>query len=292
MRGVRSRRRAGWVVRQDGGHDRAAHSSSPELVHYAVSDAVATITLDCPANRNALSRQLVTELFAHLERAGADDERAGGAGRELRPGLLLRRRPVRGDDGGHGGGRPPDRRPAAADRHPRQAGRHQNLGAVRAGGIGIVAAADIAISAEDATFALTEVKLGLAAAIISLTVHHRMNPRAAALTTLGGEVFSGADAAAYGLVTRAVPADRPRRRGGGGLRQPGHRCRPGAARVEADPQPRPGRPHRRPRRRRWPRTSARLFASDEAREAMTAFLAEEVAPRMHPTGGSGRREAP
>ena len=84
----------------------------------------------------------------------------------------------------------------------------KNLGAVRAGGIGIIAAADIAISAEEATFALTEVKLGLAAAIISLTVHHRMNPRAAALTTLGGEVFSGADAAAYGLVTKAVPADR------------------------------------------------------------------------------------
>ena len=37
-----------------------------ELVHYAVADAVATITLDSPANRNALSRQLVTELFAHL----------------------------------------------------------------------------------------------------------------------------------------------------------------------------------------------------------------------------------
>ena len=56
---------------------------------------------------------------------------------------------------------------------------------MRAGGIGIVAASDIAVAAEDATFALTEVKLGLAAAIISLTVHHRMTPRAAALTTLG-----------------------------------------------------------------------------------------------------------
>ena len=87
------------------------------------------------------------------------------------------------------------------------------LGAVRAGGIGIVAASDIAIAAEDATFALTEVKLGLAAAIISLTVHHRMTPRAAVLTTLGGEVFTGAEAAAYGLVTTAVPADRARRRG-------------------------------------------------------------------------------
>ena len=62
-------------------------------------------------------------------------------------------------------------------------------------------------------------KLGLAAAIISLTVHARMNPRAAALTTLGGEVFTGADAAAYGLVTEAVPADRARRADGRGVRE-------------------------------------------------------------------------
>ena len=43
-----------------------------ELVHYGVEDAVATITLDSPHNRNALSQQLVTELFTRLERAGAD----------------------------------------------------------------------------------------------------------------------------------------------------------------------------------------------------------------------------
>ena len=45
-----------------------------ELVHYALADAVATITLDSPHNRNALSRQLVTELFERLERAGADPD--------------------------------------------------------------------------------------------------------------------------------------------------------------------------------------------------------------------------
>ena len=37
-----------------------------ELVHYAVADRVATITLDSPHNRNSLSRQLVTELFAGM----------------------------------------------------------------------------------------------------------------------------------------------------------------------------------------------------------------------------------
>ena len=148
-------------------------------------------------------------------------------------------------------------------------------GAVRAGGIGIVAAADIAVANESATFALTEVKLGLAAAIISLTVHHRMNPRAAALTTLGGEVFSGADAAAYGLVTHSRARRRDRRAGRGGLRDPGDRRPPGAARVEADPQRRPGRAASTSAAPRWRPLSARLFASDEAREAMTAFLSRK-----------------
>ena len=219
-----------------------------ELVHLEVADQVATITLDSPHNRNALSRQLVTELFERLEAAEADDAVKvvviRSSGRVFCSGADLTEATSQGMEEG-----------------AKEIVRLQRLivtmgkpvvvevgGPVRAGGIGIVAAADIAIAAEDATFALTEVKLGLAAAIISLTVHHRMNPRAAALTTLGGEVFSGTEAAAYGLVTRAVPADDARRGGTPDLREPRHRRRPGAARVEADPQPRPRRADRRPRR--------------------------------------------
>ena len=147
-------------------------------------------------------------------------------------------------------------------------------GPVRAGGIGIVAAADIAIAAEDATFALTEVKLGLAAAIISLTVHHRMSPRAAALATLGGEVFSGTEAAAYGLVTSAVPADELAdevRRvcaslatgAAQGLRESKRILnRDLVERIDA-------------RGEEMAALSARLFASDEAKAAMTAFLSRK-----------------
>jgi enoyl-CoA hydratase/methylglutaconyl-CoA hydratase len=145
------------------------------------------------------------------------------------------------------------------------------LGAVRAGGTGIVAASDIALVADDATFALTEVKLGLAAAIISLTVHHRMTPRAAALTTLGGEVFSGADAASYGLVTKAVPADELDATvaataaslatgASQGLRESKRVLnRDLVARIDAHAE-------------EMIALSASLFGSDEAREAMTAFL--------------------
>jgi len=144
-------------------------------------------------------------------------------------------------------------------------------GAVRAGGIGIVAAGDLAVSADDATYALTEVKLGLAAAIISLTVHARMNPRAASLTTLGGETFTGGQAAAYGLVTTAVPADelddavttvcaQLATGAAQGLRESKRILNADLLRrIDA-------------RGDEMAELSARLFASDAAREAMTAVL--------------------
>jgi enoyl-CoA hydratase/methylglutaconyl-CoA hydratase len=78
---------------------------------------------------------------------------------------------------------------------------------VRAGGIGIVAAADISIAAASSTFALTEVRLGLAAATISLTVLPRLTDRAAAYTFLTGNPFDGLEASLLGLVTLTVPDD-------------------------------------------------------------------------------------
>jgi len=242
-----------------------------ELVHLEAGDHVATITLDSPHNRNALSRQLVTQLFERLETAEADDAvkvvLVRSSGRVFCSGADLSEASADGMEEG-----------------ARQIVRLQRLvatmdkpvvvevgGAVRAGGIGIVAASDIAITAEDATFALTEVKLGLAAAIISLTVHHRMNPRAAALTTLGGEVFSGTEAAAYGLVTTAVPGDQLADQ----VRRTCASLATGAAQGLRESK----RILNRELVERIDRygeemaaTSARLFASDEAKAAMTAFL--------------------
>jgi enoyl-CoA hydratase/methylglutaconyl-CoA hydratase len=242
-----------------------------ELVHYSVAEAVATITLDSPHNRNALSRQLVSELVERLQRA-ADDDAARvvlieSSGKVFCSGADLAEATTEGMEVGARRIVELQRLIATLDKPVVT----KNLGAVRAGGIGIIAAADVAISAEEATFALTEVKLGLAAAIISLTVHQRMSPRAAALTTLGGEVFSGAEAAAYGLVTRAVPADSLDREVAAvcaslatgapqGLRESKRILnRDLVARIDALGEEMAG-------------TSARLFASEEAREAMTAFL--------------------
>lgn len=183
-----------------------AATEAPELVHLDIDDAVATITLDSSHNRNALSRQLITELSAHLADADADPAvrvvllRSSGrvfcSGADLSEASTV---PM------HEGARAivALQRQIVALTKPVVV---VVEGAARAGGIGIVAAADVAIVAEDATFALTEVKLGLTPAVISLTVLPRMTSRAAALTALGGEVFSGAQAASYGLVTAAVPA--------------------------------------------------------------------------------------
>ncbi len=242
-----------------------------ELVHLDVEGPRATITLDSQHNRNALSRQLVAELFAALEAAEADPEvrvvLVRAAGKVFCSGADLSEATADGMEEGA-------RRIVALQRYVVTMSKPVVVrlhGAVRAGGIGLVAASDVVIADEDATFALTEVKLGLAAAIISLTVHARMNPRAAALTTLGGEVFGGRDAAAYGLVTEAVPGDALDARvdevcgqlatgAPQGLRESKAILnRDLVARIDAHGE-------------EMAALSARLFASDEARAAMTAFL--------------------
>ena len=242
-----------------------------ELVHYDVADGVATITLDSPHNRNALSRQVVGELVARLERAGADEAvrvvLVQSAGKVFCSGADLTEASADGMEEGTRAIVRLQRLIATLDVPVVT----KNLGAVRAGGIGIIAAADVAISAREASFALTEVKLGMAAAIISLTVHHRMNPRAAALTTLGGEVFTGDEAATYGLVTKAVPAYRLDEETASvcaslatgapqGLRESKRILnRDLVARIDALGE-------------EMATTSTRLFASDEARDAMKTFL--------------------
>jgi enoyl-CoA hydratase/carnithine racemase len=242
-----------------------------ELVHYDVADDVATITLDSPHNRNALSRQLVSELFERLERAEADDAARvvliRSSGKVFCSGADLSEASSQGMEEGA-------KRIVALQRLIVTMAKPvvtEVLGAVRAGGIGVIAASDIAVVADDATFALTEVKLGLAAAIISLTVHHRMNPRAASFTTLVGEVFTGTEAATYGLVTKAVPADRLGQEVAAvcaslatgapqGLRESKRILnRDLVARIDAGGD-------------ELAALSAQLFASDGAREAMEAFL--------------------
>jgi enoyl-CoA hydratase/methylglutaconyl-CoA hydratase len=247
---------------------------SAELVHYAVANGVATLTLDSPHNRNALSRQLMSELLERLERAAADDDAKvvllTSSGRVFCSGADL-------SEAASGAAEDGPRAIVGLQRaivaHPKPVV-VQLAGPVRAGGIGIVAAADIVVAGQEADFALTEVKLGLTPAAISLTVLPRLSSRAAAYTFLTGEKFGAKAAADFGLVTTVVPADEleaevarvcaavatgaPQ-----GLRETkALLARPLLANIDGGAED-------------MAALSARLFASDEAREAMLAFLSRK-----------------
>jgi enoyl-CoA hydratase/methylglutaconyl-CoA hydratase len=77
-------------------------------------------------------------------------------------------------------------------------------GAVRAGGLGLVASSDLVICRDDVSFALTEVRLGLAAAVISIPLRARLTSRAASAWFLTGREFGAAEALENGLVTGVV----------------------------------------------------------------------------------------
>jgi enoyl-CoA hydratase/carnithine racemase len=179
-------------------------SDDARRVRVEVADGVRTLTLDSQHNRNALSRQLVAELQAGLDGARDDpDTRVvvlAAEGRAFCAGADLA-------EASEGDGRDPGRSLLAVLRsmltlpQPVVARVHAP---VRAGGIGLVTAADIAIGAHEASFAFTEVRLGLTPAIISLTVLPRLTSRAGAYDFLTGRTLDGARAAEEGLLTRAV----------------------------------------------------------------------------------------
>jgi enoyl-CoA hydratase len=74
-------------------------------------------------------------------------------------------------------------------------------GHVRAGGLGLLGACDLAIASKEATFAFTEVRIGVAPAVISLPLLPRTDPRALARYYLTGERFDAAEAVRTGLLT-------------------------------------------------------------------------------------------
>lgn len=80
-------------------------------------------------------------------------------------------------------------------------------GGAYGGGVGLVAACDMAIAAEDAVFCLSEVRLGLIPSVISPYVLASMGGRAARRYFLTAERFDAGEAHRLGLVHDVVPAD-------------------------------------------------------------------------------------
>ena len=80
-------------------------------------------------------------------------------------------------------------------------------GSAYGGGMGLIACCDIAIGVPTAKFALSEVRLGLAPAVISPYVVAAIGPRQARRLFLGGEVIDAAEAQRIGLLHAVVPVD-------------------------------------------------------------------------------------
>jgi methylglutaconyl-CoA hydratase len=80
-------------------------------------------------------------------------------------------------------------------------------GAAFGGAVGLVSCCDMAVAAEEASFALSEVKIGLVPATISPYVIRAVGERAARRYFVTGERFAAAEAQRIGLVSEVVPAD-------------------------------------------------------------------------------------
>ena len=238
-------------------------------VDYAVEGSTVRVTLNSPHNRNALSSTLVEELHQGLRDAAADPKvRAvvlGHTGGTFCAGADLSEASQSG---------PTDRTRqltellrailelplpvvGAIDGH------------VRAGGFGLVGACDIVVAGRNSTFALTEARIGVAPAIISLTLLPKMTPRSVGRYFMTGEKFGAEEAERIGLVTiaaddvSATVAQITAELGKGspqGLRE--SKALTTAAILDGFDQ----------RAQELGAQSARLFASDEAREGMLAFL--------------------
>jgi enoyl-CoA hydratase len=241
-----------------------------EVVRYDTARAIATVTLDSPENRNALSAALVEQLQGRLREAASDPAVRAvvltHTGTTFCAGADLR------ESSGEGGPAKGTRRMLELLRTivelPKPVVARID-GHVRAGGIGLAGSCDIVVAGPKATFAFTEARLGLSPAIISLTTLSRMSERAAARYYLTGETFGAAAAEACGLVTVAAEdteaevaaiCDALRACSPQGLAATKPLTTRAVLEVFAG------------RAEEMQQLSAQLFASDEAREGMTAFL--------------------
>lgn len=150
-------------------------------------------------------------------------------------------------------------------------------GHVAGGGNGLVAACDFAVASQDVHFAFSEVRVGVAPAVISVVCLERMNRRDGIELLLLGERVPAARVAQAGLINKAVPADELDSAVAGYVEALSKGGPQALAATKDLLRKVPGMP--RAEAFGWTaQMSARLFNSDEARAGMMAFLSKQPAP--------------
>ena len=174
---------------------------------------LATITLNRPEKRNAISPEMIRELAVALHEAEASPARVlilTGAGRGFCAGMDLEvlqamtsQRPEQILEDARG----------IAHLFRRIYSFPKPLiaavnGSAIAGGCGIATLADFTLAASDAKFGYTEVRVGFMPAIVSLFVVRQLGEKRARDLLLTGRIFGAEEAHAMGLVKEIVPAER------------------------------------------------------------------------------------
>ena len=252
------------------------------VVETSFDRGVLTVTLADEENRNALGNKLVSELVDTLDRADADPKVRvvvlTNSGRVFCAGANLAERSE------------PGQAPAAVRSPAQLFGRFAKspkpyvgriAGHCVAGGMGLAAAMDISIAQDDAKFGFTEVRIGVAPAVISVVCVPKMRPADARAAFLRGNRFQAAEAVRLGIINTAVPADRLDEEvqavvddllaGGPNALAAAKQLLAQVPYMQVDEA------------FAWTgRLSAELFASDEAKEGMSAYLNKRTATWVPP----------
>ena len=256
-------------------------ATAASVVETSVAGGVMTITLADEPRRNSLSVQLMTELAAACEAAEADPAVRvvvlTNAGNTFCAGANLSER--------SSGDAAPGPTPAKAPSLPDLFGRFRASpkpyvgridGHVVAGGMGLVAALDISIARDDAKFGFSEVRIGVAPAVISVVCLPKMNRADATSAFLRGNRFPATEAARMGLINAAVPADQLDAEVDAVVADLLAGSPQGIAASKQLLARVPGMPAE--EAFAWTsELSAQLFNSDEAQEGMRAFLEKRTA---------------
>jgi len=183
-----------------------------EMLRITKQDGCLTLTLDRPEVGNAFDARLV-QCFGEALDAAENDETVravvlAGAGKHFSAGAdlgYMRAMRGAGRDANHEDAVRTQRLFAQVAEFPKPIVARVH-GAARGGGVGLVAAADVTVGSPEASFAFTEVRLGIVPAIIAPFVLERLGPARSRRLFLTAETFSAADALAWGLLDVLVPA--------------------------------------------------------------------------------------
>ena len=175
-------------------------------------DGVVTLTLDRPERKNAFDEALIGALTEQLYRL-ADDSAVRalvitGAGTAFSAGgdLDLMRRAARlSEDENLAEARRIVAMLGALDRFPVPTIAKVN-GAAVGGGVGLIAACDIAIAGEQAVFAISEVRIGLLPSVVAPFIRRAIGERACRRYFFTAERFDAVTAARLGLVHEVTAA--------------------------------------------------------------------------------------